>query len=164
MDRRILFFQLFQEIIWWLITAWACWVVIYPIEQKIHFNYRSENLLFVVVGITSIRYFIFFNSLFFLKNDWVKFIFFTLNWALWVYILNRYEMLLQLHEMYDLQYFGAMKQVLSSDEQNKVLGYLYREVLLSGLVALVGIPLLNLRFIGAYWQVAKRKFSIRMQE
>lgn len=163
MESKIRFYKILQEALWWLITAAVGYVILYPIQQKINFNYWFENLFFIVAGITSIRYFLFFNSLFFLQNQWVRFVFFTLNFVLWVYALNRYEMLLQIHDYYDVSYFGSMKKPLSSKEQTQLLAFIYNEVLLAGFIALLGIILLNLRFVGSYWRVAKIRFTKRMQ-
>lgn len=163
MENKVRIYQIFQEALWWVITAAVCYAVIFPIQQKINFYYWFENVFFVVAGITSIRYFLFFNSLFFLQNAWVRFLFFTLNFVLWVYALNRYEMMLQMHDFYDITFFGSMKKALSNKEQTQLLAFIYKEILLVGFVALLGIALLNLRFVGSYWRVAKIRFTNRMQ-
>jgi hypothetical protein len=164
MKQNIFLWTLLQELIGWIITASVAYVLLLPIIQKIEYKYLIENGLFIVVGITYLRYFVFFNSISFLQPNWLRFILFTANWVLWVYILNRVEMLLQLYDEFDVIDFGMPHTALSSTEQRTLLEYLYKEILLSGLVALLAIALFNIRIIGAYWRVAKVRFSQRMQE
>lgn len=163
MEKKVVFVQLLQELVWWVITAVVCIAVLKPVTEKINYDYLIENAFFIVAGITTIRYFLFFNSLFFLKNKWVRFVFFTMNFVLWVYVLNRYEMLLQTIDYFDIGYFGMPLKPLTTHEHTTLLQYLYKEILLSGLCALLGFMLLNLRFVGSYWRVAKVRFTTRMQ-
>jgi len=164
MKQNIILYTLLQELIGWIITASIAYVLLLPILQKIEYNYLIENALFIVVGITYLRYFVFFNSISFLQPNWVRFILFTANWVLWVYILNRVEMLLQLYDEFDVIDFGMPHNALSYPQQRTLLEYLYKEILLSGIVALLAIALFNIRIIGAYWRVAKVRFSQRMQD
>ncbi|MCS6818309.1 MAG: hypothetical protein RMJ53_01575 [Chitinophagales bacterium] len=153
-----------QEALWWIITAAVCWLIFYPITTKIDYYYWRENLVFLISAITSIRYAIFYNQLSFLQPNIVKFLLFTANLVLWVYVLNRYEMLLQLYENFDLSFYGKMRKQMVIAEQVDMLHLIYKQILIAGISALTGIVILNVRIIGAYWRVAKIRFSTRMQE
>jgi len=59
--------------------------------------------------------------------------------------------------------FGMPHNALPFAEQRILLEYLYKEILFTGILSLTAIALLNIRIIGAYWRVAKVRFSQRMQ-
>lgn len=163
MEKRVLFLQLFQEFIWWIITAAIVVAVLYPISSKINYNYTLINTLFIVVAITYFRYFFFLNTLFYLKNRWLRFSLFSLNFVLWIFLINRFQFLMHTIDISDLTYFGITKSALVIDEQIRLLDYIYRELSFSGVCALLAIILFNLRLVGAYWRVATKRFSTRMQ-
>ncbi len=162
--NRIFLFAIIQETIGWLITVAIAIATLCPVTQKINYNFLFENGLFIAAAGTYLRYFLFYNSIPFLQPNWVRFVVFTANLVLWVYMLNRYEMMLQIHDDYVLEEFGSMIMPLNNDEQKSLLDYLYKLISFSGFVALLATALFNLRLIGAYWRVAKVRFSQRMQE
>ena len=164
MKNNFLFWAILQELTGWLITALFAVALLYPVYQQIEYHFLIENALFIVTAATLLRYFIFYNSIKFLQPNVVKFGMFVGLMVLWVYILNRYEMLLQLYDNFDLTDFGKARKPMSNTAQKGLLEYLYKEILLSGLVALIAIPLFILRLIGAYWRVAKVRFSNMMQD
>ncbi|HRN94914.1 MAG: hypothetical protein M9931_04250 [Chitinophagales bacterium] len=163
MNTKTVLLQLFQEFIWWGITAAICVAVLYPITSKMDYQYVVLNSFFIVIGITSLRYFLFFNSLFFLQNVWVRFGIFVTNLILWMVVINKYESMFQVLDIFDTSQLGKPLVFLSISAQTELMKYIYQEILLSGLCALIGLVFLNLRIVGSYWRVAKIRFTARMQ-
>lgn len=163
MNTKTILLQIFQELIWWAITAAICVAVLYPITSKIEYQYIALNTYFIAMGITSLRYFLFFNTLVFLQNIWVRFGIFVANLILWMFTINKYETMFQVLDIFDTSLLGKPLVFLSINAQTELMKYIYQEILLSGLCALIGLVFLNLRIVGSYWRVAKIRFTARMQ-
>jgi hypothetical protein len=160
---KSLLFLLVQELIWWLITALITVAVLFPLMSSVNYLHIFDNALIIVVAITAFRYSVFFNKLPFFKSNAVKFIVFTIDISLWVYILNRYEGFLGMHDIYMLSELGTPIHALNGVQERELFRYFYLEINIASLTALILIIILNLRFIQDYWKVARVRFGDMMQ-
>jgi len=156
-------FLLVQEFIWWLITAVITFSVLFPLMSRVNYLHIFDNALIIVTAITAFRYSVFFNKLPFFKSNVVKFIVFTIDISLWVYIINRYEGFLGMHDIYMISELGTPIVPLDGVQERELFRYFYLQISIASISALMLIIVLNLRFIQDYWKVARVRFGDMMQ-
>ncbi len=131
--------------------------------SRVNYLHIFDNALIIVTAITAFRYSVFFNKLPFFKSNVVKFIIFTIDISLWVYIINRYEGFLGMHDIYMISELGTPIVPLDGVQERELFRYFYLQISIASISALMLIIVLNLRFIQDYWKVARVRFGDMMQ-
>jgi len=150
-------FQLLKEALWLAITAMVIYSLLYPITSKIDYIYWKINALFIFITLTYFRYSITFRSLPFLRPSWVRFILFTLNLSLFIYLMSNEQKLLSLADNFYIEDFGFPKVIMYEPVKITMFKYLYKELVAFGTGSLVMISAFQLRLILSYWQYYKHQ-------
>jgi len=158
------FYYLIREVLWLAITALICWAVLYPVTSKIYYLYWKVNVFFIFSSITYFRYATTFKSLPFLKPAMVRFLFFAINFTLFIYIAQYEQRLISLADNFYLEDFGFPKVFINEVMKRELFKYLYTEIVLFSTAGLVTLSAFQLRLIISYWQYYKHQANLLLEE
>lgn len=154
---KINLFHFFKEMLWWTITLLIAYAVVYPICQQIDYMYLKMNMFFVFLAITYFRWTISIRNLPFLQPVWVRFLLFAVNVSLFVYLMGEEQKFLMRVDNFFVEDFGLAWKELSLVQAEKLMRYIYTEIVLFGTGALIMIFIFNARIIISAWQFYKYK-------
>lgn len=142
-----------KSIVWLIFAVIASFAVQTPMLWHGEYHFLLPNLLIVFVTITSIRNSFEFYSIPLHRNKWVRYALFVLNIFLFIYILNRLELVLGVIDSM------AMNQLISSDsislnESVELMKYINNEFLLFSVSSFIGIIIYNIRILTSFWKKA----------
>ena len=155
--------QLLKEALWLAITAMAIYAILYPITSKIDYIYWKINSLFIFVTLTYFRYSLTFKSLPFLRPSWLRFILFTLNLSLFIYIMSNEQKLISLADNFYIEDFGFPKTIMFEPVKIQMFKYLYKELVVFGTGSLIMLSAFQLRLILSYWQYYKHQANTLLE-
>ena len=153
-----------KEMIWLLITGMLIIAVLYPVILKIDYFYWKINAFFIFVTITYFRYSLTFRSLPFLRPAWLRFILFTFNLSLFIYLMHHVQKFVVLSDIFYTEDFGFPKVIMYDNVKLGLFKYLYGELILFGTGSLVMISAFQLRLIVSYWQLYKHKANALLED
>ncbi len=156
--------QLVKETIWMAITAMLIYAILYPVTSKIDFIYWKINSLFIFITLTYFRWSVTFRSIPFLKPAVVRFLLFTANLSLFIYIMYNLQKLITMADNFYIEDFGFPKIIIYDDMKAALFDYLYKEIVLFGTAALVMLSAFQLRLIISYWQYYKHAASRMLED
>lgn len=152
-QKKALFVKL--ELIWWVLTAIIAIGILYPIYNKVEFNfpfYRS-NLLFIIVFITFTR------LIFLLKHsflaDWekLKIAMIVITPILLFYLVNELNYFQTFLDEKGVENFLAQMSIPERESMRK---YITAEMLLFGVGSLVAAVVLPFRLLISIWRARNR--------
>lgn len=152
-----------KESVWLTITAMITYAVLYPVISKLDYLYTSVNAAFIFVALTYFRWSITFRSLPFLRPTWIRFLLFTANFVLFIYLMYSEQKLLGRLDDFYLEDFGFPKMIMYDDVKRELFNYLFNEITLFATGSLIMIAAFQLRLIVSYWQYYKYQ-ATRMLE
>lgn len=161
-DRKQLILKLQLEIIWWIVTAIATFLVVYPIiDNMVNFEFLYANILFVVVFITYARIIFLLKYTFLAYWQWVKFALIFLSiplvFKLIEYIFNFQSFL----DTEGLQSFSAhFRTGISFKTQQNLLNYMRREYVFFGVGSVIVAIILPFRMLISFWRVYNKKGTV----
>ncbi len=156
--------EVVKETIWMTITAMLIYAVLYPVTSKIDFIYWKINSLFIFITLTYFRWSVTFRSIPFLKPAVVRFLLFTVNLSLFIYIMYNLQKLITMADNFYIEDFGFPKIIIYDDMKASLFDYLYKEIVLFGTAALVMLSAFQLRLIISYWQYYKHAASRMLED
>ncbi len=146
------------------ITAMLIYAILYPVTSKIDFIYWKINSLFIFITLTYFRWSVTFRSIPFLKPAVVRFLLFTANLSLFIYIMYNLQKLITMADNFYIEDFGFPKIIIYDDMKAALFDYLYKEIVLFGTAALVMLSAFQLRLIISYWQYYKHAASRMLED
>lgn len=144
------------EIVWWLIAFTLAFAVVYPITSQAEYVHILPNVLIVILTVTYLRYILTFKKLWFLKNRYLRIGWFIFNIYLFIYILNRLEVVsgaIDSFAVFDL--FKHHNLTLVSEKQ--LIDYISVQYLSFSIASFVGIIGYNIRILASFWSRSKVK-------
>ncbi|HRG89218.1 MAG TPA: hypothetical protein PLW44_09380 [Chitinophagales bacterium] len=156
--------QVVKETIWMAITTMLIYAILYPVTSKIDFIYWKINSLFIFIALTYFRWSVTFRSIPFLKPAVVRFLLFTANLSLFIYIMYNLQKLITMADNFYIEDFGFPKIIIYDDMKAALFDYLYKEIVLFGTAALVMLSAFQLRLIISYWQYYKHAASRMLED
>jgi|ERR1043165_628660 hypothetical protein len=155
-----------KEAIWLTLTAMAIYAILYPITSKLDFIYWKINVFFIFLTITYFRWSITFRSLPFLRPSVLRFLLFTVNLSLFIYIMHNLQKFIGLADNFYIEDFGFIKPnvFIYEDMKRELFDYLYNELVFFGTGALIVLSAFQLRLILSYWQYYKHAASRMLED
>jgi hypothetical protein len=154
---------LIKEILWLLITGMLITAVLYPIYLKIDYLYWRINAFFIFVTITYFRYSVTFRSLPFLRPGWIRFVLFTFNLSLFIYMMHQEQKFVSLGDNFYTEDFGFPKVIMYDNVKLQLFKYLNTELMVFGTGSLIMISAFQMRLIISYWQYYKHKANALLE-
>lgn len=142
----------------------AIYVVMYPVITKLYYLYWQVNVLFVFISLTYFRWSVTFKSLPFLKPAVIRFVLFTVNLSLFIFILHYLQKFIGLADNFYLEDFGFPKVIMYEDVKRDLFDYLYTELVLFGSAALIMLSAFQVRLIISYWQYYQHAANRLMED
>lgn len=153
-----------KETIWITLTAMAIYAILYPVTSKLDYIYWKINVLFIFIALTYFRWSVTFRSLPFLRPAVTRFILFSVNLSLFIYIMYNLQKFIGMADNFYIEDFGFPKMIIYEDMKNELFGYLYNELVLFGTGALIMLSAFQVRLIISYWQYYKHAASRMMED
>ena len=153
-----------KELLWLAITGLITYAILYPITQKIDYIYWKVNAFIIFLAITYFRYSVTFKSLPFLRPGVVRFLLFTVNLSVFIYVVHHMQRFVGLADNFYIEDFGFPKVIMYEDVKMSMFKYLYREFVLFGSASLIMISAFQMRLIISYWQYYRHQANARMED
>lgn len=150
-------FHVLKELIWIAITAIIAAIIVQPIIAKIEYIYLKINVLFIFIAFTYFRYSVTFKGLPFLRPAWVRFLLFTINLSLFVYVVHYEQKFITMADNFYTEDFGFPKVIMYDNVKEQLFKYLYTELVLFTTASLIMISAFQIRLIVSYWQYYKHQ-------
>ncbi len=153
-----------REMLWLTLTAMAVYAILYPVTSKIDFIYWKVNAFFIFLSLTYFRWSVTFRSLIFLRPAVLRFLLFTINLSLFIYIAHNLQKIIGLADNFYIEDFGFPKVIIYEDVKRELFDYLYKEFVFFGSAALVTLSAFQIRLIISYWQYYKHAASRMLED
>lgn len=141
----------------WLFVAFLV-AIAFQIPMLWHGEYYLllPNTLIIASSIFYLRNALEFNSVFFHKNKWVRYLIFVLNIVLFIYLMNRLELVMGFVDSL------AMENILKTapidfNKSLELLNYVGKEYLAFSIASFVAIAVYNVKIFTSFWGKAKVK-------
>lgn len=144
----------------------AIWVIIaiiiaisFQIPMLWHgeYNFITYNMLIIFVTVLYFRNTFDFKNIKLHYNKWARYIIFCFNIFLFIFILNRVELLLGFIDSMAIDKLINSEEYLSMSESSKLLNYINAEYLLFTISSFAAIAAYNLRILISFWKRTKIK-------
>lgn len=141
----------------WLFVALSVSVAFQiPMLWQGTYHFLYPNLLIVFVSIITIRNSFEFYSISFHQNKWLRYFLFVLNIFIFIYIINRLEIVLGIVDSMDVQKLITSSSI-TFNESVALLKYVSKEYLFFSVASFVGIAIYNIRILSSFWRKSKVK-------
>ena len=145
---------LLVEIIWWVITILATYIIIYPISQSSHgYPFSKINAISIITSITLFRYIFFLKYTFLAKRQSIKLVLVFLSIPL---IFNMINNLNYFITYIDEQSYDPFLGHLDLHKRPKWETYIKSEMLLFGVGSIISSIVFPFRMILSIWRVKNR--------
>ena len=145
-----------KNILWLLIALVAAFVFQIPMLLQGKYLFFWNNTLIIVTSITYLRNTLDFDQIFYHSNKWFRYGIFVFNILLFMFILNRLEILLghiDSMAMHNLM----LSDTISLQGSVDLFQYIHKEYLIFSVASFVGIVVYNIRILRSFWKRAKIK-------
>jgi hypothetical protein len=162
--NRINLLHFTRELLWQAITAMVIFAILYPITSKLDYIYWKINVFFIFITLTYFRWSVTFKSLIFLRPSVLRFLLFTVNLSLFIYIGHNLLKVIGLADNFYIEDFGFPKVIIYEDIKRELFDYLYKELVFFGSAALITLSAFQLRLIVSYWQYYNHAASRMLED
>lgn len=149
--------KIVREILWLLVAGIIIFLIQYPILNAINYKYLYLNSLIIFLAIYYVRFILDFNNLLQVLNKWIRFIFFSANFFIFISIAYKIHHNLLLFDNFTISSYTDVYVVLKPIKESSLIHYINKEFLFSGVILLVSIVLLNIKLLKSFW--TKRSIS-----
>ncbi len=158
-DKRSLVLNIIVEIIWWCIGIVIAAFIMFPLYNKMHYNFLLINGVIILLAVLYFRYILFFRQILWLRSLWFRFLLFAININLFVYLLRKEQFFMTVYDTFLISDLGVPFKPFSLSEMEKVYNYFFKEVNIALSACLVLIIVFNIRLILSYWKMAKTRLE-----
>lgn len=150
----------------------ALWVVIaiiialafqLPMLWHGEYTFIIPNLLIIIVTILYFRNAFDFKSIKLHYSNWARYLIFSFNIFLFIFILNRVEVLLGHIDSMAINKLIISKEYLSMNESSKLLNYINTEYFLFSISSFAAIAAYNIRILTSFWKRTKIKSERKIE-
>ncbi len=151
-SKSLLYLRL--ELVWWLFTALATILILYPIYTKLTgFPFYWMNGIFIVSSITLTRYIFLLPYTFLARRQILKV---AVVFVAIPYIFYLVQGIYAFNEYLDYDRLGAMVSGLPVEEQEGMLNYIKNEMLLFGVAAVISAIAFPFRMLISVWRMRNK--------
>ena len=142
---------LIKEFLWLLIAFLVCAIVQFPIYQKIEYKFLLSNSLIIVASVLYIKSALDFKNLIYLKNKWIRIVFFVVNLFVFISIIPTLQNIIILFDSFTIMSFTDKFVLLSPPTESFLLKYIQNEYLLFSIVTIIGLIIVNILILKSFW-------------
>lgn len=160
-ERKLYFFNIFKEIMWWIVSLFAVYIVFKPIISVIDYRYFVFNALIILIPIHYFRYILFFRKNILFKIRWMRFIVFALNIQLIIQIIRITQDILIVIEEQNIQEImnSNIPSKMNLNDVFHLLYYIKEEVLGFAIASVLVAIALNLRIMYSFFGFGTKKMQ-----
>jgi hypothetical protein len=162
LEKKQWMLKLQLEIIWWIVTVIATFLLVYPImNNMVDYQFLYANIIFILVFITYSRYLFLLKHTFLAYAQVVKFILIFASIPL-VFKLVEYIFAYQdFLETEGLNSFDAyFRKGISIETRDRLLAYMSREYLFFGVGSVIAAVVLPFRLLISFWRVYNKSKKV----
>lgn len=145
--------KLIKEILWIIIAAVISVLVQYPIISVIDYKFFAANTMLVFISVYYLRIAADLKNMFFVKSKWFRFVLFSSNLFLFVFVITRIQKLIILYDVFSITAYAKNVVILKPIVESDLIHYINTEFLFFGVFALVAIVILNLKVLASFWKL-----------
>lgn len=145
-----------QEFIWLLVSVLFAIGICYPVTLQAEYLHLLPNFLIVFLSLNYIRYIVTFKKLWFLKPKAVRVGWFIINIYLFIYLLNRLEVVLTAIDSVAV-FEVFINHTLRISEEAELVEYIKKQYTIFTMASFLGIILFNIRLLVSFWSTSKVK-------
>lgn len=153
--------KLIKSLIWIFVALIASFAIQIPMLWQGDYALLYPNILIVFVSIMSIRNTFEFYSIGLHKNKWLRYFLLVINLFVFIYILNRLELLLGIIDSMDMKSL-ITSSTITFDESVELLRYINKEYLFFSVASFVGLIIYNIRILTSFWKKSTLKREQRL--
>lgn len=143
--------KIIRELLWLLVAFIIVFLIQYPILKSINYKYLYLNSLVIYLAIYYIRFILDFKNLLSTINKWIRFLFFSINFFVFITITYKVQNHLVLFDNFTISSYTDVYVLLTPSKESLIIHYINKEFLFTGVVLLVSIVLLNIKLLKSFW-------------
>ena len=147
---------LIKNLSWLLIAIVVAIAVQIPMLWHGDYAFLLPNTMIVIISILALRNAIDFNEIGWHKNKWFRYFIFVLNIFLFIYLLNRLELLTGVIDSMDMSALIA-NQEMSLSESVDLFKYINKEYIILSIASFVAMFVYNIQILRSFWRKSKVK-------
>lgn len=121
------------------------------------YTFLPYNMLIILITILYLKNTFDFKNIKLHYNKWWRYGFFVFNIFLFIFLLNRVELLLGYIDSMSIDKLILSKEYLNMNESSKLLKYINAEYLLFTISSFAAIAVYNIRILTSFWKRTKIK-------
>lgn len=160
-ERKLLAFNILKELMWWMVSLFAVYIIFKPIISVIDYRYFAFNALIILMPIHYFRYILFFRKNVLFKIRWMRFIAFALNIQFIIQIIRITQDILIVIEEQNIQEImnSSIPSNMNLNDVFHLLLYIKEEVLGFAIASVLVAIALNLRIMYSFFGFGTKKMQ-----
>ena len=142
---------LIKNLTWLFIALLVAAAIQVPMLWHGEYAFLLPNTLIVVISIVSLRNTIDFDEISFHKNKWFRYFTFVLNIFLFIYLLNRLELLTGIIDSMDMSALINSSSI-SLSESVDLFKYINKEYIIMSIASFVAMFVYNIKILRSFWK------------
>lgn len=147
---------LIKNLSWLLIAVLVAVAIQFPMLWHGNYTFLFPNTLIIMITILSVRNTIEFEEVALHKNKWLRYFIFVLNIFLFIFILNRLELLTGIIDSMDMSALIESDSI-SLGESVELFKYINKEYTILSIASFVAMFVYNLKILRSFWKRSKVK-------
>lgn len=143
--------KILREILWLLVAVILVVLIQYPILKAIDYKYLQLNSLVIFLATYYVRFNLDFTTLLASLNKWIRFLFFSVNFFVFIAILYKVQHHLVLFDNFTISSYTDVYVLLTPEKESVLIHYINKEFLFIGVVFLVSVVFLNVKLLRSFW-------------
>jgi hypothetical protein len=145
---------LWLELIWWLLTAFIVWLVLYPIHKAMHvWPFEGWNIAFVILLITLTRYIFLLKHTLIARQQEIKVALLLLMFPLTFMLIDAVNGFMVYIEE---NTWETLTSHLPTDDKRGIESYIWGEMLFFGIGSFIAAPVFAVRLFMSIWRTRNR--------
>lgn len=148
--------NLIKTIIWVFVAIIAAVTVQIPMLWQGEYQFILPNSLVVFVTVLYLRNAFDFKHISLHQNKWIKYAIFVMNIFLFIYLLNRLELMMGIIDNMDMNKL-IISDTIGFDSSVELFQYIHKEYLFFSIGSFVAIAIYNIKLLASFWKKAEIK-------
>lgn len=154
--------NLIKTVIWVFVAIIVAVAVQIPMLWQGEYQFILPNSLIIFVTVLYLRNAFDFKLIGLHQNKWIKYAIFVMNIFLFIYLLNRLELMMGIIDNMDINKL-IVSDTIGFNSSVELFQYINKEYLFFSVASFVAIALYNIKLLASFWKKAgiKRERQLR---
>jgi hypothetical protein len=151
---------LLQELMWGVLIIAVSLAVLYPVSTQIYFYHLGVNIFFIAISLQYFRYILTFPGIRFFHSKWARYLLFTMNLVLIVFLFNQIEFFLNIKDNFNILDYGLRKVPMDLAAEAQLFSFISREIIFFILASIILTFVLQIRIVFSYWKKSSDRLFV----